>query len=335
MASNPCETSLDATVVSKSNVHTVQHAAAAANPPIDCFYVYPTVSAQKTAVATLRVDPEERAIAVTQAARFSQVCRVYAPIYRQATLAAITGGVKSSGRLGVDVGYRDVVAAWNDYLAHDNHGRGVVLIGHSQGSAVLIQLIKSQIDGNPAVRSRLVSAILLGGNVTVPVGRDVGGAFQHIPVCRSNTQTGCVIAYSSFLDPPPANSLFGRAGTGLRTGAAGAHDLQVACVNPAAPAGGSALLQSYFPTLKFPGPLGAVSGAVPAAPTPWVAYPDRYRAQCMSANGATWLQITPVPGDARPVVAQTLGPTWGLHLYDVNLAVGDLVTMVRDEAAAR
>jgi hypothetical protein len=335
MAANPCEGSLDSTVVSKSGTGSVEHAAAAANPPIDCFYVYPTVSAQKTAVATLSVDPEERAIATTQAARFSQVCRVYAPIYRQATLAAITGAVKGSANASFDVGYRDVVAAWNDYLAHDNHGRGVVLIGHSQGSAVLIQLIKSQIDDNPAVRSRLVSAILLGGNVTVPVGRDVGGDFQHIPVCRLNTQTGCVIAYSSFLDPPPANSLFGRSNAGLGAASAAGQKLQVVCVNPAAPAGGGALLQSYFPTLKFPGPLGAVSGAVPTAPTPWVAYPDRYRAQCTSANGATWLQITPVPGDPRPVVTQTLGPTWGLHLYDVNLAVGDLVTMVRDETAAR
>ena len=331
MVADPCASSLDSTVFDKFGTRSIERAAAAANPPIDCFYVYPTVSAQKTAVATLQVDPEERAIAVTQAARFSQVCRVYAPMYRQATLAAITGAVKHSSSLGFDVGYRDVVAAWQDYLAHDNHGRGVVLIGHSQGSAVLIQLIKSQIDNNPAVRSRLVSAILLGGNVTVPVGRDVGGDFQHIPVCRSNTQTGCVIAYSSFLDPPPANSLFGRPGAASTAG----HDLQVVCVNPAAPAGGAALLQSYFPTLKFPGPLGAVSGAVPSAPTPWVAYPQRYRAQCTTANGATWLQITPEPADARPVVAQTLGPTWGLHLYDVNLALGDLVTMVRDEAAAR
>ena len=335
MAADPCASSLDSTVVSKNGTRSVEPAAAAANPPIDCFYVYPTVSAQKTAVATLHVDPEERAIAVTQAARFSQVCRVYTPMYRQATLAAITGAVKRSTSLGRDVGYRDVVAAWQDYLAHDNHGRGVVLIGHSQGSAVLIQLIRSQIDNNPAVRSRLVSAILLGGNVTVPVGRDVGGDFQHIPVCRSNRQTGCVIAYSSFLDPPPANSLFGRPGAGPRAASAAGHDLQVVCVNPAAPAGGAALLQSYFPTLKFPGPLGAVSGAVPTAPTPWVAYPGRYSAKCMSANGATWLQITPQPGDARAVVTQTLGPTWGLHLYDVNLALGDLVTMVRDEAAAR
>ncbi len=116
---------------------TVEHAAVAQDPPIDCFYVYPTVSAQTTPIATLRVDPEEKAVAVNQASRFSQVCRVFAPMYRQATIAAITGSAKAGSGAEVprDAGYQDVVTAWRDYLAHDNNGRGVVLIGHSQGSA--------------------------------------------------------------------------------------------------------------------------------------------------------------------------------------------------------
>ena len=48
---------------------------------------------------------------------------------------------------------------------------------------MLTQLIKQQIDTNPAVRKHLVSAILLGGNITVPVGKAVGGSFQHVPAC--------------------------------------------------------------------------------------------------------------------------------------------------------
>jgi hypothetical protein len=342
LPSNPCTAPLDATVVAANGSRTTEPAAPANDPAVDCFYVYPTVSAQATPVANLQIDPEERAIAVAQASRFSQVCKVYAPMYRQATLAAITGAAKQprGGGLPLNVGYLDVLNAWRDYLAHDNNGRGVVLIGHSQGSAVLIKLIQSEIDNNPTVRDRLVSAILLGGNVTVPVGRDVGGDFQHIPVCDSASQNGCVVAYSSFLTPPPPNSLFGRPATGPRAGSAGSASgagLQVVCVNPADPGRDSgSLLHTYTPTAKFPGPIGAVSGPVPSAPTPWIAYPDRYTAHCASANGATWLQITPTatPGDTRPVVTQTLGPTWGLHLYDVNLALGDLVNLVRHQAAA-
>ena len=55
---------------------------------VDCFYVYPTVSNQQSRLATKRVDPEIRSIALYQAARFSQVCRVFAPMYPQLTLSA-------------------------------------------------------------------------------------------------------------------------------------------------------------------------------------------------------------------------------------------------------
>ncbi len=58
----------------------------AKNPPIDCFYVYPTVSGQPGPNADLTIDPEETAVAETQASRFSQVCRVYAPMYPQLTV---------------------------------------------------------------------------------------------------------------------------------------------------------------------------------------------------------------------------------------------------------
>jgi Protein of unknown function (DUF3089) len=337
LANDPCTTSLDATVVGPGLKTTLELARPAVKPKIDCFYVYPTVSDQKTPISNLDIDPEERAIAITQAARFSHVCRVYAPIYRQATLAAIQGatsGNANAKKLNFNVGYQDVLAAWHDYLVNDNDGRGVVFLGHSQGAGILIQLLRQKIDPNPAMRKLLVSAVILGGNVTVKRGSTIGGDFQHIPACESQTQTGCVIAYSSFADPPPANSLFGRPGAGPRAGQGAGSDLQVLCVNPAAPGGGNALVTSYFPTLTFPGLLGTVAGAPPKAPTAWVSYPDRYTAQCITANGATWLQITPLPRDLRPVVKQTLGPTWGLHIYDFNIALGNLVDLVAHQSAA-
>jgi hypothetical protein len=82
-------------------------------------------------------------------------------------------------------------------VAHDNKGRGVVLVGHSQGSGILTQLIRREIDGKP-IQSRIVSALLLGTSLPVPSGKDGGGAFQHLPLCRSAQQTGCVITYASF-----------------------------------------------------------------------------------------------------------------------------------------
>ena len=109
--------------------------------------------------------------------------------------------------------------AWRDYLKHYNHGRGVVLIGHSQGSFVLRQLVAKEIDSKRKVRSKLISAVLLGGNVLVKKGSDVGGDFKHVPACRSRSQTGCVIAFSTFGETPPANAIFGRTNAPGKRGA--------------------------------------------------------------------------------------------------------------------
>src|SRR5919198_314336 len=105
----------------------------ARHPKIDCFYVYPTVSDQKQAVATRAIDPQERSIALYQAARYSRVCRVFAPMYRQLTLQGIAQPRRS---LVGAAAYADVAQAWRTYLKHDNRGRGIVLIGHSQGTFV-------------------------------------------------------------------------------------------------------------------------------------------------------------------------------------------------------
>jgi hypothetical protein len=71
-------------------------------------------------------------------------------------------------------------------------------------------------------------------------------------------------------------------------------------------------------------------------PTPWVAEPDLYRGTCEYEEGASWLQVSaPIdPGDRRPVVTQLLGPAVGLHHYDVNITLGNLVNLVREQAAA-
>ncbi len=59
----------------------VEHAKPAKKPPIDCFYVYPTVSSQFTMNANLEIGPEEKQIAIDQASRFSQT----APCTRRST----------------------------------------------------------------------------------------------------------------------------------------------------------------------------------------------------------------------------------------------------------
>jgi hypothetical protein len=334
LADNPCEGDLTTTVVSADGTSTVQQVPLASDPPIDCFYVYPMVSDQPTVNADLQIDPEERAVALQQAARFSQVCKVYAPMYRQMTVKAITtGGDTPANR---DLAYGDVLSAWQDYMAHYNNGRGVVFIGHSEGTMMLTRLIAAEVDPSPDMRRLLVSALLIGGNVTVAVGQDIGGDFQNIPACRSTGQTGCVVAYSSFDQPPPPDSFFGKVGVGLRASELAGKNLEVLCVNPASLSGGTGPLQTEFGTAPFPGTIGLWIKGIPSAPTPWMSYPNHSTAHCVSTSDANWLQVdvTDTPGDTRPTVSAAPTAAWGLHLYDITLALGNLVDLVREQTAA-
>jgi hypothetical protein len=305
-------------------------------PKVDCFYVYPTVSDQKTLQATTRIDPEERSIALYQAARYSTLCRVFAPMYRQITLAGLLqpGGVTAAMRAS---SYADVRDAWREYLKQDNHGRGVVLISHSQGTFLLRQLIAKEIDRQPTVRKRLVSAVLLGGNVLVRKGSDHGGDFQNIRACRSATQLGCVIAFSTFNAAPPENAVFGRSGLGraLVPGEKTAGT-EVLCTNPAALGGGAGPITSIYPSAPFaPGTtIGALTTQVgmptPAVATPWIEG-RAFTAECSSEGGANALRITGAPG--APELHALPDASWGLHLVDANIALGNLVDVVGGEIA--
>ena len=304
-ASTPCTGDLDATVVGPDG-SKVQPFAPAADPPIDCFYVYPTVSNDPGDNSDLTPGAGEAQAVVNQAARFASVCQVFAPVYRQVTLTALGDG-HFADPTAQAIAYADVVNAWQEYLAHDNGGRGVVLIGHSQGAMQLKRLIHDEIDSNPNVRKLLVSAILLGGNVAQD-------EYQNIPPCAKPEQTGCMVGYSSFLAsaPPPANSLFGRG--------------NVLCVNPAALAGGSSPLDSYFPTAG-----NALAGSVS---TLFFEYTG-LTGECVQKNGFSYLEVTAPLGIEFPGATVTVpGPAWGLHIIDSNLTLGDQIALVARESVA-
>jgi Protein of unknown function (DUF3089) len=336
MPDNPCQPGFGTTLLSPSGqVIGTRSVKPDRKRKFDCFYVYPTVSDDKSTNSDLSVDPEERSIALYQAARYSLHCRVFAPMYRQVTLQAILNP-SSVPPEAAQIAYGDVLAAWRTYLRKYNHGRGVVLIGHSQGTLVLRELVHQVVDPNRKVRKLIVSALLLGGNVVVRDGGIVGGDFKHIPGCRRARQFGCVIAFSTFDAPVPSNTLFGRPGGISAPGLPTTGD--VLCTNPAALRGGSALLTSVFPTQPFaPGTtIGLATGAVgvpmpSGATTPWF-QAQGYVGACDSSNDAHVLQISPVGG------APTLNPvpdqTWGLHLVDANIALGNLTDDIARQAKA-
>jgi hypothetical protein len=332
----------DATIVTADGKLAAEPFRADAKAPVDCFYVYPTVSKDLGGNSTMTIAPEERSVINQQFARFAAKCRPYAPLYRQVTLTALRAAMMGKP-MAADraMAYNDVLAAWNSYLKNDNHGRGVVLIGHSQGSGVLIQLIKQEIDGKP-VQARVISAILGGARLQVPVGKDVGGDFKSMPLCRSATQTGCAINFASFRvdSPPPANSRFG---------SSSATGLEAACVNPAALAGGSGALKAYLAAgtddIVSDGTGKPLAWTTPPSPinTPFVAVPGLLTAECVNSGGFNYLAITTHPDAAGRRVGTIQGDViaggqilkdWGLHLIDMNLTMGNMLDLVGSQSAA-
>lgn len=305
----------------------------------DCFYVYPTVSDKQADNTGLNVTKGEVGAAVIEAAPFSRVCNVWAPVYRSQTWSSVEKGLSGDETLmrsTFTVAYDSLLSSWQTFLARDDDNRPIILIGDSQGSAILIHLISTEIDNEPSVLSRLVVAIIVGGNLQVPTGKADGATFTKVPLCESATDVGCAIAFSSYPSEPPADSVFGRPGQGvsLQSGQTAKQGEQIACVNPAALGGGSADLAPYDLSLTQTNLTVSVS-------TAWVTYPNLYSARCDERGGATWLQVTSLATkkDVRPVVnedtvAAGTGPTWGYHGYEFSLTLGNLLQDVAGEEAA-
>ena len=332
LPTDPCRGGINLAIDPVVGAPMVRTITAAKNPPIDCFYAYPTVSGQPGANADLTVEASQQAIATMQAAPFSQVCRVFSPMYHQVTLAGLQGLSRPQAKKALETSYASLAQGFRSFLAQEPKGRHFVVIGHSQGAAMLIRLLKNVIDPNPALRSRLVSALLIGGNLTVAKGKTTGGAFRHIPLCTSGKQLGCAMAYSAFSEsePPSTSSFFGIPGQGVSLmwgQTSKSKSLEVACTNPARFGPGSLRLNARFP-----------SGSIPGAE--YVTYPSLYRGRCTTFHGARYLEVTTVTDanhpasiqpNVRPVV-QGNGAQWGLHAYDVNLGLGDLVALVARES---
>lgn len=340
VADDPCRPSLSTTLYRGWDTRTGETTPhKARDRGVACFYVYPTVSDQQTRLADKRVDPEIRSIALYQAARFSQLCRVYAPVYRQATVPALQAG--KTTKSDYLTAYGDVEKAFDAFLHRIGPHRGFVLIGHSQGSYHLQRLVRRRIDEHPKLRRRLVSAVLLGGDVTVRKGSDRGGVFRHVPTCERATQLACVLAFSTFNETPPDPSFFGRGGSRLADflGLPHGHGLETACTNPAdLRRNRSRRLTSIVPSEPFaPGTLIAAGIAVlglqwPAAPTTFIQSDGGFTGRCSHAGGAHVLRIASAPGTPVPKPSPT--PEWGLHLVDANIATGDLVRVLRRQIRA-
>jgi hypothetical protein len=331
-----CSTPLPTTALNANGYGSTGLSTVAKNSPIDCFYVYPTVSLDPGLNSDMSAGRDEKVAAETQFARFASVCRPFAPVYRQMTLGAV-----AAYSAGVDVSqaaaiaYRDVLAAWRNYIATRNNGRPFVLIGHSQGSLMLQMLIAREIENNPAVASQMKLAIIPGYDVLVPQGKLVGGTFRKTPLCSHEGETGCVMTWTSFREKnvPPAHAMFGIVDQ---------PGMTVGCVNPARPGSRDWVgLDSYwFTRSTLPVPGGPVQWSTEGQPTtPYVRTDALVSAKCINdgPRGYLWVRTNHNPGDKRTdriggevAVLGFFLPGWGMHLADMAIAQGDLIREVEE-----
>src|SRR5436309_415704 len=113
-----CDIDLTTTVIGTDGRLTRESWKRDPSAPIDCFYVYPTVSTDPTPNSDMSAHPAELNVIRQQFARFGSKCRQYAPLYRQVTLAGLRRMLAPGGAVTLDKGvqYDDVRDAWNYYL---------------------------------------------------------------------------------------------------------------------------------------------------------------------------------------------------------------------------
>jgi hypothetical protein len=291
----------------------------AANPGVDCFYVYPTVDLSPTpgSHTDFRDITPERSMTRAQAARFGQICRVFAPLYRQATFGTLLAKDPAQRLPPLELAYADVLAAFDAYMRSFNQGRRVVMMGHSQGGGLVVRLLQDRFDNDPAMRARLV--------VALPIGSDfVVGQLPNVPVCTRDDQQGCVVTFKSFV-----------AGSTARTWSPIAPGRVNACVNPADVPGNArrTLGQALFPTHEAyggpsPGPLFQAA--------PFLLVDGAYTAQCTEGvDGFRYLSVQATGLTPLPLTNDVWRGPLGLHAMDMQLSHGDLLEIVRRRIGGR
>jgi len=308
--------------------HTV-----AQDPAFDCFYVYPTVDIRLTPGQTEDFDDIDQEIdpLLNQAARFTSMCRMFAPLYHQVTIGTFGS---DQAEVLLDAAYQDVLAAFTSYLEHHADDRPLVIIGHSQGTRMTTRLVQEVVEPDPGLRGRLLAALLIGGQVSVPTGEVVGGSFASIPLCQDPGELGCAIAYRSYaadFPPDPGTQAPDIAGN------------EVACTNPTALAGPAARARgAVFATFSHQELVFPSFDFGPAVDTPFVLMRDFFALGCQSdgdGHGFLAVSAAPEPGDMRVNPVDFTNPLFapgflGLHVLDFNLAMLDLVKLVADKAEA-
>ena len=163
---------------------------------VDLFIVCPTVYRGSEAEMNMPIGDTKARAKFVGALRmelgiYTDSCRVYAPFYRQASLTAYAAGGKALDA-SLDLAADDAAAAFQYYLKVLNPDRPFVLAGFSQGSRLMIDVMKRCLT-TPQLQKRLVAAYAIGGSLTA----EECAAYPQLRPARGERDTGVIVAFNS------------------------------------------------------------------------------------------------------------------------------------------
>ena len=169
--------------------------------PVDVFYVYPTIYVAETPPNMDISDPELRANAngllTAQAGVYSPYANLFAPFYRQQSAASQSmepnnGGKDAFADPTFQTGYKDAERAFDYYIEHLNPDRPFILASHSQGSMVVIELLRNRFQ-DPELQKRLIAAYPIGYTVKHSDLKK----YPWMKQAQGETDTGVIITYNT------------------------------------------------------------------------------------------------------------------------------------------
>ncbi len=282
--------------------------------PADVFYIHPTTYRggenwnQDIAMTDVNVWTDISVIA-RQASAFNGCCKIYAPRYRQATIAAM--GAHESGMKAYNFAYGDVVRAWQHYVENWNNGRPFLIVSHSQGTLHAVRLLEEEIEDTPLVE-RMVAAYVIG--IGVPEGL-FDRSLKTMTRCKGATDTGCVISWNTYGVNGEADLLVERTQARYRDRFATSDGQALTCWNPVS----SSADEDWFEDQTG---AGALPGVASSDPLPTLTQGPG--AQCRGG-----ILYTAIPTDSAFDLMVLEGEN--LHMHDFDLFYGS----IRANAVAR
>lgn len=199
-------------------------------PPFAVFFVHPTsfLDRSKWNAPLDDVESQDRARIFLQgmASPFAAATEIWAPRYRQATFGAFLTD-SPEANLALDAAYRDIGQAFDYFIQSIPKDRPFILAGHSQGALHITRILQEKVAGTP-LAARVIAAYPVGW----PISLEHDLPMLGLSPCTAADQTGCIMSWLSFAEPPDPGMVMDRYVTSLGLDGVPHGKSNILCVNP-------------------------------------------------------------------------------------------------------